>query len=108
MQRLLSQVGPEDLKSFGLIPEIIGQLPIIAALEPLDKEAMRSILTQPKNALLKQYQLMFELEGVGLTFDDEAIDYIVELAFENKLGARGLRGICETVLKRFMFEIPFA
>jgi len=104
--RLLSQVGPEDLKSFGLIPEIIGRLPIIAALEPLDKEAMRSILTQPKNALLKQYQLMFELEGVGLTFDDEAIDYIVELAFENKLGARGLRGICETVLKRFMFEIP--
>ena len=105
-KRLLSQVGPEDLKSFGLIPEIIGRLPIIAALEPLDKEAMRSILTQPKNALLKQYQLMFELEGVALTFDEDAIDYIVELAFENKLGARGLRGICETVLKRFMFEIP--
>ncbi len=105
-KRLLSQVGPEDLKSFGLIPEIIGRLPIIAALEPLDKEAMRSILTLPKNALLKQYQLMFELEGVSLTFDDEAIDYIVELAFENKLGARGLRGICETVLKRYMFEIP--
>jgi len=105
-KRLLSQVTPADLKSYGLIPEIIGRIPIITALEPLDKEAMRNILTKPKNAIIKQYQLMFELEGVTLLFDDDAIDYIVDLAFENKIGARGLRGICETILKKFMFEIP--
>ncbi len=105
-KRLLSQISPADLKSFGLIPEIIGRLPIITSLEPLDKETLRCILTQPKNALLKQYQYLFELENVTLTFDDETVDYIVDLAFENKLGARGLRGICEAVLKKYMFDIP--
>ncbi len=105
-KKLLSQISPADLKSFGLIPEIIGRLPIITSLEPLDKETLKCILTQPKNALLKQYQYLFELENVVLTFDDETIDYIVDLAFENKLGARGLRGICEAVLKKYMFEIP--
>ncbi len=105
-KKLLSQISPADLKSFGLIPEIIGRLPIITSLEPLDKETLKCILTQPKNALLKQYQYLFELENVVLTFDDETIDYIVDLAFENKLGARGLRGICEAVLKKYMFDIP--
>jgi len=105
-KNLLSQISPADLKSFGLIPEIIGRLPIIASLQPLDKDALKNILTKPKNALLKQYQYLFELEDVALTFDDDTIDFIVDLSFENKLGARGLRGICEAVLKKYMFEIP--
>lgn len=105
-KRLLSQVNPQDLKSFGLIPEIIGRIPIVSALEPLDKEALRSILTEPKNAIMKQYQMLFDMEGVQLQVDDDALDFIVELAMENKLGARGLRGICETIFKKFMFEIP--
>ena len=104
--KLLSQVNPQDLKSFGLIPEIIGRIPILTALNPLDKEALRSILTQPKNALLKQYQKMFEMDGVSLQIEDDAIEFIVDLAYENQLGARGLRGICESILKRFMYEIP--
>ena len=105
-KRLLSQVNPADLKSFGLIPEIIGRLPILASLEPLDKDALRNILTKPKNALLKQYQYLFELEEVSLLFDEDAIEFMVDLAYDNKLGARGLRGICEAILKRFMFEVP--
>ena len=105
-QRILSQVNAADLKSYGLIPEIIGRIPIITALEPLAKEELRRILLEPKNALLKQYQKLFLLEGVTLQLDDDAIDFIVELALQNKLGARGLRGICETIFKRFMFEIP--
>jgi len=105
-QRLLSQINAADLKSFGLIPEIIGRIPIIAALEPLGKKELRQILIEPKNALIKQYQKLFQLEGVNLQLDDDTIDYIVELALLNKLGARGLRGICETIFKRFMFEIP--
>jgi ATP-dependent Clp protease ATP-binding subunit ClpX len=104
--KLLLQTTPADLKNFGLIPELIGRLPIIAALIPLDKDALRRILTEPKNALMKQYQYLFNLEGVALSFSPEAIDFIVELAFNNSLGARGLRGICETILKRYMFEIP--
>ncbi len=104
--KLLLQTTPADLKNFGLIPELIGRLPIIAALIPLDKEALRRILTEPKNALMKQYQYLFNLEGVALSFSPEAIDFIVELAYNNSLGARGLRGICETILKRYMFEIP--
>ncbi len=105
-KRLLSQINPQDLKTFGLIPEIIGRIPIVTALEPLDKEALRSILTEPKNAIMKQYQMLFDMEGVQLSVDDDALDFIVELAMENKLGARGLRGICETIFKKFMFEIP--
>jgi ATP-dependent Clp protease ATP-binding subunit ClpX len=103
---LLSQINPQDLKNYGLIPEIIGRIPIVTALEPLDKEALRSILTEPKNAIMKQYQMLFEMEGVQLSVDDDALDFIVELAMENKLGARGLRGICETIFKKFIFEIP--
>ena len=105
-KRLLSQINPQDLKSFGLIPEIIGRIPIVTALEPLDNEALRNILTEPKNAIMKQYQMLFDMEGVQLTVDDDALDFIVELAMANKLGARGLRGICETIFKKFMFEIP--
>ncbi len=105
-QRLLSQVNASDLKSYGLIPEIIGRIPIITALEPLGKTELRRILLEPKNALIKQYQKLFQLEGVSLSIDEDALDFIVELALQNKLGARGLRGICETIFKRFMFEIP--
>jgi ATP-dependent Clp protease ATP-binding subunit ClpX len=104
--RLLSQVNAADLKTYGLIPEIIGRIPVITALEPLGKDELRRILLEPKNALIKQYQKLFALEGVALSVDDDALDYIVELALLNKLGARGLRGICETIFKRFMFEIP--
>lgn len=104
--RLLSQINASDLKTYGLIPEIIGRIPVITALEPLGKPELRRILLEPKNALVKQYQKLFFLEGVALTLDDEALDFIVELALQNKLGARGLRGVCEIILKRFMFEIP--
>ena len=104
--RLLSQINASDLKTYGLIPEIIGRIPVITALEPLGKPELRRILLEPKNALVKQYQKLFFLEGVALTLEDEALDFIVELALQNKLGARGLRGVCEIILKRFMFEIP--
>ena len=104
--RLLSQINASDLKTYGLIPEIIGRIPVITALEPLGKPELRRILLEPKNALVKQYQKLFFLEGVVLTLEDEALDFIVELALQNKLGARGLRGVCEIILKRFMFEIP--
>jgi len=103
---LLSLVTPHDLKKFGLIPELIGRLPVIAALEPLDKTTLKQILIAPKNALLKQYQHLFALDGIELTVESEAIDYIVDVAFENKLGARGLRGICESVFQDFMYETP--
>lgn len=104
--RLLSQINASDLKTYGLIPEIIGRIPVITALEPLGKPELRRILLEPKNALVKQYQKLFFLEGVVLTLEDDALDFIVELALQNKLGARGLRGVCEIILKRFMFEIP--
>ncbi len=104
--RLLSQVNAADLKTFGLIPEIIGRIPVISALEPLGKPELKRILLEPKNALIKQYQKLFSMEGVSLSIDDDALDYIVDLALLNKLGARGLRGICETIFKRFMYEIP--
>jgi ATP-dependent Clp protease ATP-binding subunit ClpX len=105
-KKLLSLVAPTDLRSFGLIPELIGRLPILTALEPLDKETLKSILTAPKNALLKQYQHLFALDKITLEFSEEAIDYIAEIAFENKLGARGLRGICESILQDYMYEAP--
>lgn len=105
-KKLLSLVAPTDLRSFGLIPELIGRLPILTALEPLDIAALKSILTDPKNALLKQYQHLFALDKIELTFTEEAIDFISEIAFENKLGARGLRGICEAILQDFMYEGP--
>lgn len=105
---LLQYIAPQDLKSFGLIPEIIGRLPILTYLEPLDRNALRNILTEPKNAITKQYQKLLLMDHVELTFDDDALDYIVDKAIEFKLGARGLRGLTETIMMDFMFEIPHA
>jgi ATP-dependent Clp protease ATP-binding subunit ClpX len=105
-QNLLKFISPTDLKQFGLIPEIIGRLPVISYLDPLDREALHNILTQPKNALLKQYTQIFALEGIALEFAPGVIDFIVEKAFENKIGARGLRGICEALLLDHMFDLP--
>jgi ATP-dependent Clp protease ATP-binding subunit ClpX len=103
---ILKHISPADLKQFGLIPEIIGRLPVITALEPLDKPALKNILVKPKNALVKQYSKLFELENIELKFDDQVIDFIVDRAFEFQLGARGLRGICEAILLDYMYEIP--
>ncbi len=103
---LLRYVNHADMKSFGLIPELLGRLPILSYLEPLDKKALRNILTQPKNALIKQYAKLFEMEGVQLIVEEDALDYIVEQAVENKLGARGLRSIFEIIVNEAMFEIP--
>ena len=102
----LKFVSPQDLKSFGLIPEIIGRLPVITHLEPLDRAALRSVLTEPKNAIIKQYEKLFAMDGVKLTFDDDALDFIVDKAIEYKLGARGLRSIVETIMIDHMFEVP--
>lgn len=102
----LQYISPADLKSFGIIPELIGRLPIVTHLDPLDKPALRAILTEPKNALMKQYEKLFELESINLVFDKGVLDFIVEKAFEFKLGARGLRSICEAILLDAMFEIP--
>lgn len=99
-------VAPMDLKSFGLIPEIIGRLPIVTHLEPLDREALRAVLTQPKNAITRQYEKLFAMDGVKLTFSPEALDLIVDKAIEFKLGARGLRSIVETIMIDAMFDIP--
>ena len=103
---LLQYVAPQDLKSFGLIPEIIGRLPVLTYLEPLDKVALRNILTEPKNALVKQYAKLLKMDNVALSFEPEMLDYIVDKAFENKLGARGLRGLMEMVMTDLMFEMP--
>ena len=102
----LQYVAPQDLRSFGLIPEIIGRLPILTHLEPLDAEALRKVLTEPKNAIVRQYMKLFAMDGVKLEFTPEALDKIVEKAIEYKLGARGLRSIVETVMIDPMFEIP--
>ena len=99
-------VAPQDLKSFGLIPEIIGRLPILTHLEPLDREALRKVLTEPKNAITRQYIKLFEMDGISLTFDDEALDFIVDKAIEYKLGARGLRSIVESIMVDAMYELP--
>ncbi len=99
-------VSPADLKSFGLIPELIGRLPVITHLSPLDKAALRRILAEPKNALVRQYQKLFDMENIKLHFADEALDFIVEKAVEFKLGARGLRSICEAIMLDVMFDIP--
>ena len=101
----LRYVNHQDLKRFGLIPELLGRLPVLAYLEPLTREILTEILVLPKNALIKQYQRLFELDGIELDFKKEAINLIADLSFENKLGARGLRSICETVLKEAMFEM---
>ena len=103
---LLQYIAPQDLKSFGLIPEIIGRLPVITYLEPLSREALRNILTEPKNALVKQYKKLLEMDGVELKFDDEMLDYVVDKALEYKLGARGLRALMETIMMDVMYETP--
>ena len=103
---LLKYIAPQDLKSFGLIPEIVGRLPILTYLKPLDREALRNILVQPKNAITKQYQKLLAMDGVKLVFDDAALDFIVDKAMEFKLGARGLRSLTETIMLDLMYEIP--
>ena len=103
---LLQYIAPQDLKSYGLIPEIIGRLPVLTYLHPLTREALRSILTEPKNALTKQYKKLLAMDNVTLSFDDDALDYIVDKALEYKLGARGLRGLMETVMTDIMYELP--
>ncbi len=103
---LMQYIAPQDLKSFGLIPEIIGRLPILTSLQPLDREALRAILTEPKNSIIKQYVKLFEMDKVKLTFQDEVLEYIVDKAVEYKLGARGLRSIVEAIMIDAMFELP--
>lgn len=103
---LMQYVTPSDLKAFGLIPELIGRLPMITHLAPLDRETLRRILTEPKNALTRQYHKLFEMENIKLSFSDDVLDYIVEKAIEFKLGARGLRSICEAIMLDAMYEIP--
>lgn len=103
---MMQYVTPQDLRSFGLIPEIVGRLPILTSLRPLDRDALRNILTEPKNSIIKQYIRFMEMDGVELTFDDDALDYIVDMAMEYKLGARGLRSIVEAIMQDKMFEMP--
>ena len=103
---MLQYIAPQDLKSFGLIPEIIGRLPVLTYLEPLDRQALRNILTEPKNAIIRQYVKLFELDNITLNFNEEVFEYIVDKAVEFKLGARGLRSICEAIMTDLLFEIP--
>lgn len=105
-ENLLQYIIPKDLKSFGLIPEIIGRLPVMTYMNPLDAKTLRSILTEPKNAIIKQYKKLFEMDDVAFSITDEALDFIVEKAMEYKLGARGLRSLCETILTDAMYELP--
>lgn len=106
MKNLYKYITPQDLKSFGLIPELIGRLPVLTYLNPLDREALHNILTEPKNSLLKQYKKLFDYEGVKLEFEPDVLDFIVDKAMEFKLGARGLRSICEAIMIDAMFEFP--
>src|SRR5690606_36263948 len=103
---LLQYIIPKDIKDFGLIPEIIGRLPVLTYMDPLDKETLRAILTEPKNALIKQYKKLFAMDDVEFTITDEALDFIVEKALEYKLRARGLRSLCEAILTDAMFDLP--
>ena len=105
-ENMLQYVSPQDLKSFGLIPELIGRLPVLAFLNPLDRSTLRRILIEPKNAILKQYVRLFKLDGIELEVKPEAIDFIVDKALQFKLGARGLRSICEAILNDAMFDMP--
>ena len=105
-ENIMRYVMPQDLKSFGLIPELVGRLPVLTYMNPLSKEALRKILTEPKNAIIKQYIRLFDMDGVTLRFDDEVLDYIVDKADEYKLGARGLRSICEAIIMDAMYEVP--
>jgi len=106
LDNLYKYITPQDLKSFGLIPELIGRVPVLTHLNPLDKQALRNILTEPKNSLFRQYVKLFEYEGVKLVFEDDVLDFIVDKAMEYKLGARGLRSICEAIMLDAMFDIP--
>jgi len=105
-EELLSYITPSDLKSFGLIPELIGRMPIVTFMSPLDKKALQAILTLPKNALVKQYQHLFHMDGIDLKFEDDVYEYIVDIALEYQLGARGLRSVCEAILTDHMFDAP--
>ena len=106
MDNIMQYVSPQDLKSYGLIPELIGRLPLITHLEPLDASALKRILTEPRNAIIKQYTRLFEMDGIELKIDGKALDYIVEKAIEFKIGARGLRSLCEAVLADAMYSLP--
>ena len=103
---MMQYIAPQDLKAFGLIPEIIGRMPILTYLNPLDRTALRNILTEPKNSITKQYIKLFEMDGVKLSFDDDVLEYVVDKAIEFKLGARGLRSIVETIMMDVMFDLP--
>ena len=105
-ENLLQYVEAQDLRAYGLIPEIIGRLPVITYLDHLDRDAMKRILTEPKNALMRQYEKMFELDGIKLTVEPAVLDLIVDTAIENKLGARGLRSICEAIMTDAMYDAP--
>ena len=105
-ENLLKYVQPQDIRSFGIIPELVGRLPVLTHLEPLSREALRNILTEPKNAIISQYKAMLKMDDVELEFENEALEYIVDKAVEFKLGARGLRSICEAVMKELMYEAP--
>ena len=105
---MMQYITPQDLRSFGLIPEIVGRLPILTSLRPLDRKTLRSILTEPKNSIIKQYIKLMEMDGVELVFENDVLEYIVDMAIEYKLGARGLRSIVETIMMEKMFEIPSA
>ena len=105
-ENILQYITPRDVRSFGLIPEIIGRLPVLTHMTPLDETTLRMILTTPKNALVKQYIQLFQMDGIELQFTPGALDYIVEKALQYKLGARGLRSLCEAVLNDAMFELP--
>ena len=103
---LIQYVAPQDLRSYGLIPEIIGRLPVVTHLDPLDRESLLSILTEPKNALIKQYKALFAMDGIRLTVRKEVLEFIVDTAISFKLGARGLRSLCEAIMTDAMFDAP--
>ena len=105
-KNIMQYIQPQDLRSFGLIPELIGRLPVLTYMEPLEKVALRSILTEPKNSIIRQYETLMSLDGIKLSFDNEVLDYIVDKAIEFKLGARGLRTICEAIMMDVMFDMP--
>jgi ATP-dependent Clp protease ATP-binding subunit ClpX len=103
---LLQYISPTDLRTFGLIPELIGRFPVLTHLGPLSRQALKSILTEPKNSLVRQYKKLFDMEGVELEFEEDVLEYIVDKAIEFKLGARGLRSICEAIMLDLMYDLP--
>lgn len=105
-KNLLQYIAPQDIKAYGMIPEIVGRLPVLTYLQPLDRQALRDILTEPKNSIIKQYIKLFKMDNIKLNFEDEALNYVVDKAIEFKLGARGLRSICEAMMMDPMFELP--